>query len=66
MWHLLQKDYKIRVAATINVDVINWWQVNKFTAKYWAEQSVCTSLNENGVTHSVLLGLKMLEKEVSC
>jgi hypothetical protein len=26
-------------------------------AKHWAEQSVCTSLDKNAVTHSVLFGL---------
>ena len=31
-------------------------------AKHWAEQSVCTSLNENDVTHSVLLGSKNVRK----
>ena len=32
------------------------------TAEHWAEQSVCTSLNENAVTHSVLLGSKNVRK----
>jgi hypothetical protein len=31
-------------------------------AKHWAKQSVC--LDENAVTHSVLLGFKNLRKEV--
>jgi hypothetical protein len=33
-------------------------QVYKCAAKHWAEQSVCTSLHENALTHSVLLGSK--------
>jgi hypothetical protein len=31
-------------------------------AKHWAKQSVCTSLDENDVTHSVLLGSKNVRK----
>ena len=31
--------------------------------KHWSEQSVCTSLDENNVTHTVLLGLKNVRKE---
>ena len=31
--------------------------------KHWAEQSVCTSLDENNVTYSVLLGSKNVRKE---
>ena len=31
-------------------------------AKHWAEQSVCTSLDGNAVTHSVLLGSKNVRK----
>ena len=31
--------------------------------KHWAEQSVCTSPDENIVTHSVLLGSKNVRKE---
>ena len=30
--------------------------------KHWAEQSVCTTLDENDVTHSVLLGSKNVRK----
>ena len=37
-------------------------QLNKCTAKHWAEQSVCTSLHKNAVTHSVLLGSKYVRK----
>ena len=37
-------------------------QVYKFAAKHRAEQSVCTSLHENAVTHSVLLGSKYVTK----
>jgi hypothetical protein len=31
-------------------------------AKHWAEQSVCTSLDENAATHSVLLGSENVGK----
>ena len=31
-------------------------------ATHWAKQSVCTSLDENAVTHSVLLGFKNVRK----
>jgi hypothetical protein len=31
-------------------------------ANHWAKHSVCTSLDENAVTHSVLLGFKNVRK----
>ena len=34
-------------------------------AKHWAEQSMCTSLKENDVTHSVLLGSENFRKGVA-